>query len=78
MPDTAKGGPVNEAATELSEELGDIPVLSRLDEDQATRLLEMYRTASSRRSAEIREAQEASLKMVPRLLRGPLRKILFG
>lgn len=69
---------MSDAAQELRKELGDMPALSHLSEAQANRLLEMYRRASSTRRAEIRDAQNASLNMVPRLLRGPLRKILFG
>ena len=64
----------------LEDELGDrIPEgLEALSDDQLHALAELLRDAKARQARELDEGMEQSLDIVPRLMRGPVRRILFG
>lgn len=52
--------------------------LGALSEDELDALAGVLRVAKRRQSQELEAAVEAALDIVPRLLRGAVRKILFG
>lgn len=62
----------------LAAELGAAPpaAFGELDDEALARFAELIRRAKDRRAAEILGAIDASLAMVPRLLRPPVRKVL--
>jgi hypothetical protein len=64
----------------LEAELGGQPPdgLGALDETERRAFASVLRDAKKRQSRELEEAVEQSLGVVPRLLRGTIRKILFG
>ncbi len=68
------------AADTLEAELGGQPPdgLSALDATERGALVGVLRDAKERQSRELEEAVEQSLGVVPRLLRGTIRKVLFG
>jgi len=62
----------------LAAELRDTPPpsLAALDDDQLKDLLGAVRDARHRQAAELRAAGEKALSHIPRLLRGPVRKMV--
>jgi len=63
----------------LNAELGSVPEgLDELSEDDLASLAGALRVARRRQSQELEAAIEDALEIVPRLLRGTIRKILFG
>ena len=68
------------AAPTLEAELGGRAPdgLAALDETERTAFAGVLRDAKDRQSQEFEAAIEQSLGVVPRLLRGTIRKILFG
>lgn len=68
-------------ATELRDALGKTPpkgLVASLSADQSADLADAVRSARSRQSAELDAAIDGAFGRVPRLLRGPLRKVLLG
>lgn len=61
----------------LAEELG-APAPKALSSAEAADLAEAIRTARERQSAELHVAIDAAYHHIPRLLRGPMRKLLGG
>jgi len=68
------------AADILEDELGArMPDgLDALSAKQLVLLADLLRDAKQRQARELHEGVEESLHFVPRLMRGPVRKILFG
>jgi len=68
------------AHARLADELGAPlpPGLAGLEEADATHLADAVEAARSRQSAALRTATEGGLDFVPKLLRGPVKKVLFG
>lgn len=66
------------AARALSDELGgSLPEgLEQLDDDELGELADALRTARERQAAVLEQATDEALGHVPRLLRGPVRRIL--
>jgi hypothetical protein len=64
----------------LSEEYGgDLPAgLARLTEHDAAHLADAITAARRRQRAALAEASESGLAFVPRILRGPVKRVLFG
>ena len=64
----------------LEDELGaPIPAgLEALSAAELQKLAELLRAAKKRQARALAEGVEDSLEFVPRLMRGPVRKILFG
>ncbi len=52
--------------------------LEVLGDDELLLLADLLHDAKARQAQELDEGVEASLEIVPRLMRGPVRKILFG
>lgn len=52
--------------------------LASVDEDDLSDLAHAVRDACDRQRAELREATDKALGQIPGLLRGPVRKVLFG
>jgi hypothetical protein len=52
--------------------------LTALSDADAAELLALYHAAVQQQRAAMKTAQEQSLRLVPALLRGPVRKILGG
>ena len=51
---------------------------THLTDDQLLALADLMQDARARGQEELQEGVEESLTFVPRLMRGPVRKILFG
>ena len=66
------------SASELRAELGDLDVLAELSEDEAADLLAMIRTARTTQNKALDDAVNEVLRYLPKLVRGPARKIVFG
>lgn len=68
----------NEALKALEEQLcaGAPPALARLSSDQLGDLTAAIRAARRRQAAELAVAGDQALGHVPRLLRGPIRKVM--
>jgi hypothetical protein len=68
------------AIRELESELGAAAPagLRSLTEAQLHGLADLLREAKRRQSGALESAVEAALEIVPRMVRGPVRKILFG
>jgi len=64
----------------LEEELGArIPEgMEVLADDELELIADLLREAKARQARELEEGVEGSLNIVPRLMRGPVRKMLFG
>lgn len=63
---------------DLRDALGGIPVeVDGLDDGDAGRLAGLVVDARRRQAAELRAAVEGGLGHIPRLLRGPIKKLLF-
>lgn len=56
----------------------DLAFLADLDAGGVTRLADRIEAAGPERDREVDEAIESGLKMVPRMLRGAVRRILFA
>lgn len=73
---------VGDVRAELRRELNPGPdvqaVLDRLSDQDATRLLTMFREARQRQDRALLAAQEQALRFVPALMRAPVRKVLLG
>jgi len=52
--------------------------LTQLGDEQLLALADLLQDAKARGQEELREGVEDSLNFVPRLMRGPVRRILFG
>ena len=52
--------------------------LTSLTDEQLLALADLLQDAKARGQEELQEGVEDSLSFVPRLMRGPVRKILFG
>ena len=52
--------------------------LTQLGDEQLLALADLLQDAKARGQEELREGVEDSLSFVPRLMRGPVRRILFG
>jgi hypothetical protein len=68
------------AIRDLEAELGGRPPagLEALTDAQLSGFTDALHGAKERQSAALRSAVEEALEIVPRLVRGPVRKILFG
>jgi hypothetical protein len=66
------------SASELHAELGDLDVLAELSEEESAGLLAMIRTARRTQNKALDDAIGEVLHHLPRLVRGPARKIVFG
>jgi hypothetical protein len=68
------------AADELARELGGAPPpeLNALADEELGRLVELLRTARVQQSSALGEAIDDGLRFVPRLLRGTVKRALFG
>jgi hypothetical protein len=68
----------DDAFSELQQQLGDIPpdTLARLSPEQLRDLAGAIQAARRRQAAELAAAGEKAFKHIPRLLRGPIRKLL--
>ncbi|MGO4256016.1 hypothetical protein [Marmoricola sp. RAF53] len=68
------------AHARLADELGGPlpPGLAGLDEADAAHLADAVEAARARQSAALRDATDGGLEFVPKLLRGPVKKVLFG
>lgn len=71
---------MSDATTVLLAELGGEPadVLSRLTQDEAVTVLTLYLTTRQRRRTDLDRAIDDILGFLPRLVRIPARKIMFG
>jgi hypothetical protein len=49
-----------------------------LSDDELTLLADLLRAAKASQARELDDGVEGALDIVPRLMRGPVRKILFG
>lgn len=56
---------------------GDLAVIDELTDDEAAELLELYAAAREDAMADLVASLDESLTLVPRLVRGPVRAILF-
>jgi len=67
-----------ESLSRLEAELGDTPPpeFAQLSPAHLDRLADTVTTARKRQSAEIAAAADRGLDFIPRLLRGPIRKVL--
>jgi hypothetical protein len=70
----------NDSRRTLERELdGRIPDgLSTLTDDELSHLADLLRDTKQRQSQALEAAIESALGIVPRLVRGPVRKVLFG
>lgn len=70
---------VSEAREALQELLGPAPAppLAALSEEQVRELTATVAAARARQGAALRQAMEAGLDFVPKVLRAPVRKVLF-
>jgi hypothetical protein len=71
---------MTDAVDILEQELGAaIPAgLEALSDDELLTLADLLYDARARQRRELDEGVEQSLDIVPRLMRGPVRKMLFG
>ncbi|MFD4433805.1 hypothetical protein [Nocardia sp. NPDC058497] len=70
---------MSDATTALLAELGEpADVISQLTPDEAVTVLTLYRKARQTRRAELDTAIDDTLGFLPRLVRIPARKIMFG
>jgi hypothetical protein len=70
---------MTDSTAELRAELGDnLDVLDSMSPDERAELLEMVRQARTGQRQALDAALNEVLKNLPRLVRGPARKILFG
>lgn len=71
---------MDDAADILERELGaQLPDgFNALSDEQLLWLADLLHDAKARQKDELDDGVEESLKIVPRLMRGPVRKILFG
>lgn len=71
---------MSQARTALQDELESTPAppLAALGEEQVRELAATIAEARDRQAAALGEAMEQGLEFVPRVLRGTVRKVLFG
>jgi hypothetical protein len=71
---------MDDAVDILEEQLGGaVPEgFEQLTDEQLVLLADLLQDARALGQAELRDGLEESLDIVPRLMRGPVRKILFG
>jgi hypothetical protein len=76
----ARGAGTEGALAALAEALGEQPPASFIDADPEAvlALAEAVRRAEADQAAQLRDAVDRSFEHVPRLLRGPVRKLLGG
>ena len=68
-----------ESRTELERELGGpIPELDGVSDDVCAELLAMFHDARALEKKTLDESIDAALGALPRIFRGPARKIMFG
>ena len=68
-----------ESRTELERELGGpIPELDGVSDEICAELLGMFQDARALEQKTLDESIDSALGALPRLLRGPARKIMFG
>lgn len=63
---------------ELGEGAAGLPALDKLSESDLRKLAEIYRASRLRQRQTLNQAMEDALGHVPLLLRGAVRKIMFG
>ena len=67
---------------DLKQELGDggkqLPPLDKLNDKQLKALIEIFREGKQHQRTSLNAAMESALGHVPMLLRGAVRKIMFG
>jgi hypothetical protein len=67
---------------DLKRELGDggkqLPPLDKLNDKQLKALIEIFREGKQRQRTSLYAAMESALGHVPMLLRGAVRKVMFG
>jgi hypothetical protein len=70
----------SDARTALERELGGRAPdgLSTLTDEELTHLADLLQDAKQRQTKALETAIEEALGIVPRLVRGPVRKVLFG
>ena len=69
---------MTDAKAELERELGtSIALIDRLDPNEAADLLRLFRTAMEEEAVELHHAVDDTINGLPRLFRGPARKIVF-
>jgi hypothetical protein len=68
------------AVRALASELGAAPPdgIARLDDAQLRVIADLLREAKRRQSDALESAVDEALEIVPRMVRGPVRKALFG
>lgn len=66
------------STAELRRELGDLDVLAELSDDEAGDLLAMIRETRRTQNKALDRAINDVLRHLPRLVRGPAKKIVFG
>ena len=66
-----------ELAAELGVEAADLAFLDDLDEAQVALVLAGFRAATERQQEQIDAAVREALQHIPRVLRGPIHKMLF-
>ncbi len=71
---------MSEAHTRLEQEFGGAlpPGLAALSPVDAAHLVDAVEAARARQIAALRSATDSGLDFVPKLLRGPVKKVLFG
>jgi hypothetical protein len=72
----------DDARAELVRELKAEPpaqaVIAKLSDEDAARLLTLFRQARQRQDQSLLAAQEQALRFVPAPMRGPVRRVLLG
>ena len=63
---------------DLRSELGDLDVLAELSDDEAAELVTMIRATRRSQNKALDAAINDVLRHLPRLVRGPAKKIVFG
>jgi len=73
-----RGAPTDEAFDALREQLGTSPPASlrELDRQHLEDLTESIQAARSRQAEALQDAGDRALRHVPRLLRGPVRRVV--
>lgn len=68
------------ASDRLAREYGDAlpPGLAALTEEQHTRLADAIEAARSRQATALAKATDSGLDFVPKLLRGTVKRVIFG
>lgn len=69
---------MSEAHATLSTQVGSTPVIALLTDEEAAMVLTMYSRAKERHSDRLDTAIDDAMQVLPRLIRIPARKIVFG